>query len=474
MSTKNARLRMGYFIAAAVFLFNPNLNILDVLPDCLGYLFLIYGLADCDFLVPHFEDAKKKFTYLVWLTLSKIPMYFVVSASTHGDSDLGVMFTLISLVYGILELLLVIPAFKSFFEGMEFLAERHGAFSLAGKRMEDARAFTLIAVIAKPILAFLPELVFLTNQDPLIGSGAVDWVRFRPHFFVLAAFVMLIIGILFLVFFCRYVCVAKKDDALSSIFAELTDAHSAPILGEQAARSVHRAMFFFSVGAFCCIDITLDRLSYLPDALGALAFLVAALMLFSIGGMRAKISAILSGAWAVASGFAVGYRNAFFGKYSYESLGVSRGADELYSNYVLFSGIESVLAIGAFIATAILLAYVAKRETGYDGDRVNHYAANISLHAALRKKCVTFALIGSLAAVSSFLEAFLGRITAKYAMGEGGVDGLIPEVSGYSTQPVFGWIWLVSLALCILLFIYTRHLAEIYDEEVKRKYELAE
>jgi putative copper export protein len=85
-----------------------------------------------------------------------------------------------------------------------------------------------------------------------------------------------------------------------------------------------------------------------------------------------------------------------------------------------------------------------------------------------------FAVIGSLAAVSSFLEAFLGRITAKYAMGEGGVDGLIPEISGYSTQPVFGWIWIVSLALCILLFIYTRHLAEIYDEEVKRKYDLSE
>lgn len=474
MSTKNSRLRMGYFIAAAIFLFNPNLNILDVLPDCLGYLFLICGLADCDFLVPHFEDAKKKFTYLAWLTLSKIPMYFVVSASTHGDSNLGVMFTLISLVYGILELLLVLPAFRAFFEGMEFLAERHGAFSLAGKRMEDARAFTLIAVVAKPILAFLPELVFLSNQDPLIGSGAVDWVHFRPHFFVLAAMIMLIIGILFLVFFCIYVCHAKKDEALAAVFADLADAHSTPIRGEQAARSIHRAMFFFSVGAFCCMDITLDRLSYLPDALGALCFLLAAYMLFSIGGMRAKISAILSGAWAVAAGFAVGYRNAFFAKYSYESLGVSRGADGLYSNYVLFSGIESALAIAAFVATAVLLAYVATRETGYEGDRINHYAANTPLHTALRKKCAVFAVIGSLAAVSSFLEAFLGRITAKYAMGEGGVDGLIPEISGYSTQPVFGWIWIVSLALCILLFLYTRHLAEIYDEEVKRKYDLSE
>lgn len=474
MSTKNTRLRMGYFIAAAIFLFNPNLNILDFLPDCIGYYFILCGLGDCDLLVPHFEESKRSFRYLIWLTLSRIPMYFVVSASTHGDSNLGVMFTLISLVYGILELLLVIPAFKSFFEGMEFLAERYGAFSLAGKNMERARSFTLLAAIAKPILAFLPELVFLTNQDPLIGSGYIDYVRFRPHLFVITFFVMLIFSILFLVFFCGYAGNAMGDKSVSDIFADLSAAHSAPIRGEQVAAGIHRAMFFFSLGAFCCIDITLDRLSYLPDALGALCFLLASLSLLSIGGMRAKVSAVLSGAWAVAASFSIYYRNSFFAKYSYESLGMSRGADALYNGYVFASGAESVLACSAFIATAILLAHIATHETGYTGDRVNQYNDRLTLHAALRRKCATFGVLGCLTAIFSFLEAFLGRITAKYEMGEATAPGLVPDVSGYSTQPVFGWLWIVSLALCLALFFYTRHLSEIYDEEVRRKYDLEE
>lgn len=473
MSKKNTRLRMGYFFAAAFFLFNPNLNILDVLPDCIGYYLILCGLGDCDLLVPHFEESKKNFRLLAWLTLSRVPMYFIVSASTHGDNNLGVMFTLISLVYGILELLLVIPAFKSFFEGMEFLAERHGAFALAGQAMERARSFTLLAAIAKPILAFLPELVFLTNQDPLIGSGAIDYVRFRPHLFFITSSVMLILGVLFLVFFLNYMAKAGGDRATESIFDALTAERSKPILGEQTAASIHRAMLLFSLGAFCCIDITLDRLSYLPDALGGIFFLLAALSLFSVGGMRAKISALLSGAWAVAAGFSIYFRNSFFFQFSYESLGKSRTADALYNGYVLSAGIESSLACAALVAAAILLAHVATHQTGYEGDRVNRYSDRLSLHAALHRKCAVFAALGCLAAVSSFLEAFLGRITEKYEMGDASAPGLVPDVSGYSTQPVFGWLWIVSLVLCLTLFFYTRHLAEVYDEEVKRKYDLA-
>ena len=61
MSATRKNLRPGYLIAAALFLFNPNVNIVDVLPDCIGYLFILRAIAGVSDLVPHFEEAKAAF-----------------------------------------------------------------------------------------------------------------------------------------------------------------------------------------------------------------------------------------------------------------------------------------------------------------------------------------------------------------------------------------------------------------------------
>ncbi len=66
------RLGFGYFIAAIIFLANPCLNIVDILPDFFGYIFLLKGLEKWADLCPNIRDAVQGVAKLRWFMLLKM------------------------------------------------------------------------------------------------------------------------------------------------------------------------------------------------------------------------------------------------------------------------------------------------------------------------------------------------------------------------------------------------------------------
>ncbi len=468
MTERKKGIRFGFLIAAAFFLFNPNINILDVLPDCFAYLLLYYGLSGTEFLVPHFEDARRWFLRLFWLTLSRIPAFFLMSSMTHGDSSLGVTTTLFALVYGICELLCLFPAIRTFYAGMEYLAERHGAFAFAGPRMKQARHYTYLALVAKPILAFLPELCYLTLQDPLFVSGAIDYVYFRPHLIVLACLIGLVLGILFLVAFLRYCRQAAGDPSSAEILRRLQSQTEAPARGADVQRRIRLATLFLTLGALSCLDLIFDRINYLPDAIGALLFLCAALLLYPVTGKPALWAAAGAALWFLCSVPAYWFRQSFFSRYTYESLGFSPTADSLYENSILFAALEFFAATLACAAMAVLLFRIINTCTGHPGDEI-HAHGRLPLHRMLHRKTVVFAVLGSLCSFLAFLDLWLGQFTVRLAHGLPTEDGIANDPDGV-VLPFFSSMWLICWIACAIFFLYTRHLSSVLNEEVACKY----
>ena len=62
---------MGFAAASAIFLFNPDIAVIDVLPDFIGYLLLTLSLHFARDLSPHFENAWRKFRILTLVTFFK-------------------------------------------------------------------------------------------------------------------------------------------------------------------------------------------------------------------------------------------------------------------------------------------------------------------------------------------------------------------------------------------------------------------
>ena len=64
---------MGFLkiAAGAVFLFNPTVNILDPLPDFIGYWLIAFGLTNLAYLSDMIWQARKSFIYLTFLGVAK-------------------------------------------------------------------------------------------------------------------------------------------------------------------------------------------------------------------------------------------------------------------------------------------------------------------------------------------------------------------------------------------------------------------
>ena len=112
-------MNIGYLIAGCIFLFNPTVNLIDVLPDVIGYLLILKGLDKLSDLDGRLRSAKQKFKAAAWIAGVKFLVMFLTPVM---DSTWYLLF---AFSFGVLELIYEIPAFVELFGGLSYLEMRH-------------------------------------------------------------------------------------------------------------------------------------------------------------------------------------------------------------------------------------------------------------------------------------------------------------------------------------------------------------
>ena len=112
-------MKIGYMIVGCIFLFNPFINIIDILPDFIGYLFIMRALAEVSDLERNIRNARARFKAAMWVSLVKCALVF---ASMIFDST---WYLILTFSFGILECMYLIPAFIDLFYGISYLEERY-------------------------------------------------------------------------------------------------------------------------------------------------------------------------------------------------------------------------------------------------------------------------------------------------------------------------------------------------------------
>lgn len=465
MSAKAKNLRTGCLFAAAFFLFNPNITILDVLPDFIGYLLILWGISGLRDIVPHFEEATVALRRLLWMTAVRPLAFFVMMGQVATNGEFR---TLVALCFGIVELILLFPFLREFFAGMDYIGERFGATSPIDRRAVRAQRAAYIALAAKPILAFLPEisLLFAGQSSEHFLPNGLPISHFRPHFVVLATLVGIGLGMYFLAAFLPFCRSLARDKALEPLLHRVREDVHNPLRGEARIRLVRRAALCLTLGAACMLNLHFDGINYLPNALGYLFFLLAGVLLLKICRGRAIAVIALSGVMIPVSLVPYLQKAEFFRDYGYFLLGRSRGADELYGKLCITSAVESGLLVILCILILVLLFAVIKKETGYRYDNVNNYSSHLPLHRALRLKAGITATLGILTAIAGAADVFLRRITERIEIGsaEGGIS--------VAVQPQFGWFQWVVFVLCVIWILQSSSLGEALGTEVERRYAL--
>lgn len=287
-------MKLGYMIVGCIFLFNPFINIIDILPDFIGYLFILRALFELSDLERNILSARKKFKAAMWVSLVKALLVF---ASMIFDST---WYLILTFTFGILECMYLIPGFIDLFYGISYLEARYtnhksrfeakpkyggtfdktefadgtAYFELFTEKSEEilplfeesvrfgdhtetvrladagfaskfrekiiyfyesaeARIMSVIFIFVRSAAACLPELTAIAET----GTGYVesnpinDYSAMRWLLIFLLAIFALIVGIVWLVRMIRYFNTFRKDTEFLSALKQKYDAEILPNKG---------------------------------------------------------------------------------------------------------------------------------------------------------------------------------------------------------------------------------------------------
>ena len=273
---------IGFIICGVIFLLNPNINIVDILPDIIGYLLIYHGLFRFSDIDDRLASAREKAKWLI--IVSAVKFIFVLMLPSSSDSDV----LLFTFCFAVVELLLCIPLFTEFFGGMNYLCSRFDNEKALVSESE-AKFFIIGFIIIKNSITLIPELFSLS--DTAYGYE-LNHDHYKQLANVEAAKRICIIGAFAIVLICgifagvKLISYLRKLRGNNSFMAKTEDFYRENILSDTALwarRHQNGALVFFAAGIMLFNNFYLDTVPVIPDLLGYILFIVGAVYLSKLG-----------------------------------------------------------------------------------------------------------------------------------------------------------------------------------------------
>lgn len=439
---------------AFVFLFNPNINLVDILPDFIGYAILYACLSQLCDLNEDIALARSRFLRAFSIDLVKFFSVFFVFGTSQTDEQ-NTMLLLMSFSFAVIECASLIPAYISLFKGFIALGYRFENNSVLKMKNEYKRknitekimSATVVFVILKAAAYTLPEFSVLSSHTYNESSHMLylyDFVGLLRGFSIIA---MLVIGAIWLCRIIKYFSIVKND----KIFMDALDKeYTEKILPRDSLfvrKTLKLVFIMFGAAAVLLIDFRIDYFNLIPDTAAALVLIAAAF------AAKKRVPSFYKYfipfvIYAVFSLVAQMIEYGFFSEYYYSA--IIRN-DEAFNAYItmmvasVFDALSFIVAVNAIIA---VMAWVIKNHTGF-------FVPDVTLN------------------VEDKIKKVQERLNKKLYLLYGGALLCIASDIFYDFGiKDFGFAGIVNTVCTVVFFICYYHVAtEIYDE-VESKYML--
>ena len=465
MKDNNQKAKMPWILLAVafVFIFNPNISIIDVLPDFIGYIIISVALTRPSMISETLSDAKKAFERMILIDGGKyivLIWVFGIEAISERTSSL----LLWSFAFAVLEAIFLIPAYIKLFKGLSDVGDYFSNTSIHGSKKENgrsftekARAFTIFFILFKAFMCVLPEFADFTNLSGLESSSAVNLYRYIGIIRFLCCIPVLTVGIIWLVTMFKYFNRISKDEIFNNEMSTHYIEKVLPRKGLFIVKYVKTASWLLVVAAVLTLDFKLEGIDLLPDIV-TVAFIVPAFLYFcktaSINKRSTYIFTVFYGLFAIVSSV---IDRIYLSNYTYNALDRDMGAFALYLSYVISVAIQGlffvlmissiVKGIGAVISNNT--GFVLGKEINSDGEKRRIE----ELHSELNKG---FSWVLNVAVVYVITDTIYSLYGAIYAF----------------LRRDFGFFGIINIA-CGLLFVGVLIRAlDSMNDAVKTKYML--
>ena len=458
---------IGLIAVAPVFLFNPELVFIDVLPDAVGYLLILLGLRLLRDLCPHMEEAHLRFRNMFVVALFRIVATFVVFATNQYERPTLIL--LLTFAFGVMDFIWAIPAWRSLFEGFVYLAGTRGGNAPLltmknGKSYTDiVRAFTAFFIGFKAVFTALPEFSVMSEQ--IYDDKAMDWYRFVNLFRGVAFIAVMIVGTVWLVRILKYFSALKKDgefiEGAKTKYETEVMSHS----GLFVRRGIALGFTFMCIAAALTADIRMDYVNLIPGIVPAFFFgaVFVALKKYYPGWKNGLAVSGVYGAVSVVGWIAENnFHLVEWGLFS-DNLHIRFDDVQVQTNTSAYRAfwefypvkIMEFLLLGAVIACLYLaLRYLIKNYCGYIPDNLSEqYRENrlAEIRRELNVKLIVCTVSGGLTAAAGALGNYMATLS----------DHIIGEI----------W-WLICIVLSIIFLVSTVYLSSAVNDEVDSRYML--
>lgn len=448
---------MGYglMLIAGVFLWNPVVGMIDILPDFIGYLFLLAGLSRIADLGDRLGEARERFRVVFRISLGELVAQFLVNVfirnapvidDPHGQ-NLPAWTLLFSFIVFAAECYFLIPAYRELFRGLGALAERKDAAHLKNDRRDRSQydrmgTFAVIFVAGKNLLSLLPEFSSVSTYEYESGSTffRFDWYEYIDLLRLILLVPALILTVVWLVRWIALFSGAKRDAAFQSAIRADYETQVLPDYGLLLGRRVGLSFLLFRFGtAFSATFLLLqDRdalassvwqvVELLPDWAMVCFFAVGVWLIRDLDAVRRY--EIGFGAAAFVAGMADWlYRMTYYREYTVVD---SRYVPAAYDRMMFLRAIGIVSAALACVCLCLLMMRVRRMidvhlRVEYDSDEVRGMAATERMRAGYRSRIV-----------GAYLLIFLGTAG---------------KIADLFLRPWFAWSWWIPMIFTIVLIL---------------------
>ena len=123
MGKARKNLGLGLVCASFLFLFNPVVSVVDILPDFIGYLLLCTGITQLADMNYHLEEALRYFRRMILVSLLQLFSIFFAFGFTTGRERPTVLL-LFAFTFAAIEIIFLSHAYNQFFEGFLYMGSR--------------------------------------------------------------------------------------------------------------------------------------------------------------------------------------------------------------------------------------------------------------------------------------------------------------------------------------------------------------
>ena len=351
-------MKLGAIIAGLFFLFNPNVNLIDILPDAVGVGLILYGITPFSHIQSRMADAARALRMLTIIELIKLGSLYFYSFFTGTEQ---LMLLLIAMVFAAFEIFFSWQAFTNLFIGLEDFGSAEEQPKMFEK-IKMIRVFTLIFFAAKSVFAFLPDLTLLDDAryGEVTGTGIASWQNYRGVFTVFAFVLILVVGIVWLAMTVSFFRVVKREKAMLDVINTRAAAYYSETESFIYRHSI-LSLSFLLYAFLLCLELKIEGYSILPPMISAVLFLIFFVLMRRFFKKEALVGMISSALYFVTSGISYVLLYLFADKYYLEDAGFGfsetiivdiEGVFEIFDEYL---GINLIVALSQIVFFVMML-----------------------------------------------------------------------------------------------------------------------